>query len=109
MAQMETKLIELFTKADERLVQQAGQIQAAEIQVATLDGKLTQMPEQLKAIIDEHRMHTAEKNKATDKALKNASDVVVDMTAGIQTMRHDLNTVQRSAVRRQWWRQEVTH
>ena len=66
LAQMETKLVELFTKEDERLVQQAGQIQAAEVKVATLDGKLTQMPEQLKAIIDEHRVHTAEKNKATE-------------------------------------------
>ena len=80
---METKLAELFTKADERLVQQAGQIQAAEIKVATLDGKLTQMPEQLKAIIDEHRVHTTEKNKATDEALKTASDVVMEMKAGI--------------------------
>ena len=52
LAQMETKLIELFTKADERLVQQATQIQAGEVKVATLDGKVTQMPEQLKAIID---------------------------------------------------------
>ena len=105
---MENRLAQ-FTKAAERLVQQAGQIQAAEVKVATLDGKLTQMPEQLKAISDELRVHTAEKNKAKDEALKNASDVVVDMTAGIQTMRHDLNSVRRSTVRRQWWRQEVTH
>ena len=90
---MENRLAQ-FTKAYERLLQQARQIQAAEVKVATLDGKLTQMPEQLKAIIDELRVHTAEKNKATDEALKNASDVVMDMKAGIQTMRHDLNSVQ---------------
>jgi hypothetical protein len=94
LAQMETKLVELFTKADERLAQQAGQIQATEVKFATLDGKLTQMPEQLKAIIDEHRVHTTEKNKGTDEALKNASDIVMDMKAGIQTMRHELNSVQ---------------
>ena len=52
------------------------------------------MPEQLKAIIDEHRVHSTEKSKATDVALKNASDVVMEMKTDIQAMRSELNSVQ---------------
>jgi len=94
LAVMETRLIELFTKTDEKLVQQADQIQETQVKIATLDGKLTQMPEQLKVIIDEHRAHAAEKSRATDEALQKASDVVMDMKTGIQAMRTDLNSVQ---------------